>query len=148
VVDLSATPPLQPLYGKLSQLRYTPEYLFYKTNLYSTEISYEQPYGTFLSASSFNAIHPTPAFDGTEFFPGLPNGSTVIGPANPLGGNYHHDDQQETEELRFTSNRFGNFEFLAGGFYQHESLNDGLAFVEYQEGGRVPDTSERCSRSH
>jgi iron complex outermembrane recepter protein len=141
VVDLNATPGYQPLYGELSQLRYTPESLVYKTNLYSAEITFEQPYGTFLSASSFNAVHPTPVFDGTEFFPGLPNGSTVIGPSNPLGGNYHHDEQQETEELRFTSNRLGNFDFLAGGFYQHESLNDGLAFVEYQAGGRVPDTT-------
>jgi iron complex outermembrane recepter protein len=141
VVDLNAVPGYQPLYGELSQLRYTPESLVYKTNLYSAEITYEQPYGTFLSASSFNAIHPAPVFDGTEFFPGLPNGSTVIGPDNPVGGNYHHDDQQETEELRFTSNRLGNFEFLAGGFYQHESLNDGLQFVEYKAGGRVPDTT-------
>ena len=138
-VDLNATT-FQPLYGGLSQLRYSPEFLYYRTDLYSMEINYEQPYGTFLSASSFSSIHPTQAEDATAYFVGFPNGSSTIGPDNPLGYNAHHDDQQETEELRFTSSRLGNFEFLAGGFYQHESLNDGATFVEYQEGGRVPDT--------
>jgi outer membrane receptor protein involved in Fe transport len=138
-VDLNATT-LQPLYGQLSQLRYTPEFLYYRTNLYSMEINYEQPYGTFLSASSFNSIHPTQGEDATSSFVGFPNGSSTIGPDNPLGYNAHHDDQQESEELRFTSNRLGNFEFLAGGFFQHESLTDGAAFTEYQQGGHVPDT--------
>jgi iron complex outermembrane recepter protein len=140
-VDLNATT-LQPLYGALSQLRYSPEFFAYRTNLYSAEINYEQPYGTFLSASSFNSIHPTLGEDATAYFIGFPNGASTIGPDNPLGANGHHDDQQETEELRFTSNRLGNFEFLAGGFYQHESLTDGLNFVEYQQGGRVPDTTD------
>jgi iron complex outermembrane recepter protein len=139
-VDLSAAT-LQPLYGPLSQLRYTPELFEYRTELYSVEINYAQPYGNFLSASSFNSIQPTLAQDDTPYLLGFPNGSTTIGPDNPLGGDGHHDDRQETEELRFTSNRLGNFEFLAGGFYQHESLNDGVAFVEYEPGGRVPDTS-------
>ena len=138
-VDLNATT-FQSLYGGLSQLRYSREFLYYRTDLYSMEVNYEQPYGTFLSASSFSSIHPTQAEDATAYFVGFPNGSSTIGPDNPLGYNAHHDDQQETEELRFTSSRLGNFEFLAGGFYQHESLNDGATFVEYQEGGRVPDT--------
>ncbi len=85
---------------------------------------------------------PDPDGGRDRLFRRFPNGSTSIGPDNPLGYTGHHDDQQETEELRFTSNRIGNFEFLAGGFYQHESLNDGAAFTEYQQGGRVPDTSD------
>ena len=138
-VDLDATT-FRPLYGALSQLRYSPEIFAYRTNLLSAEVNYQQPYGTFLSATSFSSIRPTQTEDATAYFVGFPNGSSTIAPDNPLGYTGHHDDQQETEELRFTSNRIGNFEFLAGGFYQHESLNDGAEFTEYLEGGRVPDT--------
>jgi iron complex outermembrane recepter protein len=139
-VDLNSAT-LQPLYGQLSQLRYTPESLSYRTNLYSAEVNYTQPYGNFLSASSFNSIQPTQIADETPYLLGFPNGSTTIGPDNPLGAAGHHDDRQETEELRFTSNRLDNVEFLVGGFYQHESLTDGFSFYQYQAGGRVPDTT-------
>jgi iron complex outermembrane recepter protein len=135
-VDLSVTT-LRPLYGDLTQLRYTPEFFAYKTTLYSAEINYEQPYGSFLSASSFNAIHPTLATDLTPYYTGLYG----IGPDAPASGVGHHDDQQETEELRFTSNRLGKFEFLTGLFFQHESLTDGTNYVSFEPGGLVPNPS-------
>jgi iron complex outermembrane receptor protein len=128
---------LRPLYGDLTQLRYTPEFFAYKTTLYSAEVNYEQPYGSFLSASSFNAIHPTLATDLTPYYTGLDG----IGPSAPASGVGHHDDQQETEELRFTSNRLGNFEFLTGLFFQHESLTDGTNYVSFEPGGLVPNSS-------
>jgi iron complex outermembrane recepter protein len=135
-VDLSAAT-LRPLYGDLTQLRYTQEFLSYKTNLYSAEINFEQPYGSFLSASSYNAIHPTVATDLTPYYTGL----LGIGPDSPASGIGHHDDTQETEELRFTSNRFGNFEFLSGLFFQHETLTDGTNYLSFEPGGRVPNLS-------
>jgi iron complex outermembrane receptor protein len=135
-VDLSVTS-LRPLYGDLTQLRYTPEFFAYKTSLFSAEINYEQPYGSFLSASSFNAIHPTLATDLTPYYTGLYG----IGPNAPASGVGHHDDQQETEELRFTSNRLGNFEFLTGLFFQHESLTDGTNYVSFEPGGLTPNPS-------
>jgi iron complex outermembrane recepter protein len=135
-VDLNVTT-LRPLYGDLTQLRYTPEFFAYKTSLYSAEINYEQPYGSFLSASSFNAIHPTLATDLTPYYIGLDG----IGPSAPASGVGHHDDQQETEELRFTSNRLGKFEFLTGLFFQHESLTDGTNYVSFEPGGLTPNPS-------
>lgn len=135
-VDLSVTT-LRPLYGDLTQLRYTPEFFAYKTSLFSAEINYEQPYGSFLSASSFNAIHPTLATDLTPYYTGLYG----IGPNAPASGVGHHDDQQETEELRFTSNRLGKFEFLTGLFFQHESLTDGTNYVSFEPGGLTPNPS-------
>jgi iron complex outermembrane recepter protein len=133
-VDLNVNT-LRPLYGDLTQLRYTPEFFAYKTSLYSAEINYEQPYGSFLSASSFNAIHPTLATDLTPYYIGLDG----IGPSAPASAVGHHDDQQETEELRFTSNRLGNFEFLTGLFFQHESLTDGTNYVSFEPGGLTPN---------
>src|ERR1700722_11748627 len=135
-VDLTVAT-LRPLYGDLSQLRYTPEFMAYKTSLYSAEINFEQPYGSFLSASSFNAIHPTLATDLTPYYTGLDG----IGPSAPASGIGHHDDQQETEELRFTSNRLGKFEFLTGLFFQHESLTDGTNYVSFEPGGLTPNPS-------
>ncbi len=38
-VDLNVST-LQPLYGALSQLRYSPEFLYFRTNLYSMEVNY------------------------------------------------------------------------------------------------------------
>jgi len=133
-VDLNPVT-LRPLYGDLTQLRYTQEFFAYKTNLYSAEINYDQPYGSFLSASSFNAIHPTLATDLTPYYAGL----LGIGPDSPASGIGHHDDAQETEELRFTSKRLGNVEFLTGLFFQHETLSDGTNYVSFEPGGRVPN---------
>jgi iron complex outermembrane recepter protein len=133
-VDYSATT-LQPVYGNLSQLRYTPESFAFKTNLYSAEIKFDQPYGSFLSASSFNAVHPTPVEDITAF----DNGVLGISPDSPGGFIGHHDDSQETEELRFTSNRLGNVEFLSGMFFQHESINDDQLYLLYEKGGLIPN---------
>jgi iron complex outermembrane recepter protein len=135
-VDLSTTT-LQPLYGDLGQLRYTPEFLIYKTNLYSLEIKYEQPYGSFLSASSYNAVHPTSVYDET----GFESGAFGISPDSPAASIGISNSQQETEELRFTSNRLGNVEFLTGLFFQHESLNDKNVIPLFEKGGLVPNES-------
>jgi iron complex outermembrane recepter protein len=135
-VDLSAAT-LRPLYGDLSQLRYTPEAYFYRTSLYSAEVTYEQPYGTFLSASSFNAIRPTLVTDLTPYYLGF----LGIGPDAPAETSGHHNDAQETEELRFTSNRLGNVEFISGLFFQHESITDGTNYISFLPGGLTPNTS-------
>jgi iron complex outermembrane recepter protein len=139
-VDLSSTT-FQPLYGDLSQLRYTPERFIYQTRLYSAEIKYDQPYGSFLSASSFNSIRPIETGDDTLFFPPIPGISPTPGPDAPVGFVGHHEDAQETEELRFTSNRLGNVEFLTGLFFQHEHISDGTNYLLYEQGGLVPNPS-------
>jgi iron complex outermembrane recepter protein len=128
-VDLNNS--FQPLYCSLCQLRYTPERFVYRTDLYSAEIKYDQPYGSFLSATSFNSIRPYDIGDDTLYFPGAT-------PAAPVGYVGHHADDQETEELRFTSNRLWNIEFLTGLFFQHEHIGDGTNYIQYQPGGLVP----------
>jgi iron complex outermembrane recepter protein len=127
----------RPIYGSLDEFRYTQEYFEYKTDLFSVEVNYETPYGSFLSATSYSDVKPVDAGDATYDLEGLAN----IGPNNPAQYVSHHYDNQETEELRFTSKRLGNFEFLAGAFFQHESLSDGDEFLTYEAGGRTIDTT-------
>jgi iron complex outermembrane receptor protein len=139
-VDMQAgatAPIFKPLYGDLQELRYVQEYFQYRTDLVSAEINYQTPYGTLLSATSYSKIKPIAQLDSTLDFAAF--GLTTT--SNPIASLSHHIDEQETEELRFTSNRLGNLEFIAGLFYQHEDLNDGANFPTFNAGGHTVDTT-------
>ncbi|MGA9367447.1 MAG: TonB-dependent receptor [Steroidobacteraceae bacterium] len=126
-VDLDPST-LRPLYGGLSELRYTPEEFVYRTSLGSAEINWNTLYGTLLSATSISEIKPENYQDVTVDFEPFGLG---VSPSNPAGAIGHHSDQQETQELRFTSSRLGNLEFIAGTFLQHEYLTDGNLYPFY-----------------
>jgi iron complex outermembrane recepter protein len=134
---------LQPVHGDLTQFRYLPELFVYKTNLYSAEIKFDQPYGSFLSASSYNSVRPTFVGDSTAFYVDvLPPGAFFgVGPTAPYGSVESPADHQLTEELRFTSNRLANVEFLTGLFFQHESLDETVVSQVYEDGGVMPNPS-------
>jgi outer membrane receptor protein involved in Fe transport len=127
----------QPLYGDLKHLRYTPEGITDRTNLISSAITWETTYGSLLSATSYSEIKPADTTDETLNFAPFPFGVTPAAPAARIG---HHSDQQETEELRFTSKRLGSFEFLGGGFFQHELLRDGSSYQSFDTNGQANPT--------
>jgi outer membrane receptor protein involved in Fe transport len=122
----------RPLYGSLAELRYTPEKFNYKTSLASAEVNWNTLYGTLLSATSVSEIKPQNDQDETLALEPFGLG---VSPANPGGGIGHHSEQQETEEVRFTSNRIGAFDFIAGTFLQHEYLTDGNTYPFYDTSG-------------
>jgi len=124
---------LQPLYGSLAELRYTPEEFAYKTSLASAEINWNTLYGTLLSATSISEIKPENFQDVTLDLESL---GVHISPADPVGGEGHHSDLQDTQEIRFTSNRIGDFEFIAGTFLQYERLADGNIYPFYSTAGQ------------
>ena len=109
-VDLDPST-LRPLYGSLAELRHTPEEFVYRTSLGSAEVSWNTLYGTLLSATSISEIRPENYQDVTVDFEPFGLG---VSPSNPAGAIGHHSDQQETQEVRFTSNRIGALEFIAG----------------------------------
>ncbi len=124
---------LRPLYGSLSEERYIPEEFAYKTSLGSAEINWNTLYGTLLSATSISQIKPENYQDVTVDFEPFGLG---VSPSDPAGAIGHHSDQQETQELRFTSNRLGDVEFIAGTFLQHEALGDGNIYPYYTTAGQ------------
>ncbi|MGB6487631.1 MAG: TonB-dependent receptor [Steroidobacteraceae bacterium] len=130
-VDLDPST-LRPLYGSLAELRYTPEEFVYRTSLGSAEVSWNARYGTLLSATSISEIRPENYQDVTVDFEPFGLG---VSPSNPAGAIGHHSDQQETQEVRFTSNRIGALEFIAGTFLQHEYLTDGNLYPFYSATG-------------
>ncbi len=131
-VDLDPST-LRPLYGSLAELRHTPEEFVYRTSLGSAEINWNTLYGTLLSATSISAIRPENYQDVTLDFEPFGLG---VSPSNPVGAIGHHSDQQETQEVRFTSNRMGGLEFIAGTFLQHEYLPDGNLYPFYTTTGQ------------
>jgi len=124
---------LQPLDGSLAELRYTPEEFAYKTSLASAEIYWNTRYGTLLSATSISEIEPENHQDVTLDLESL---GVNVSPSNPVGGTGHHSDRQDTQEVRFTSNRIGDLEFIAGTFLQYERLADGNIYPFYTAAGQ------------
>ncbi len=131
-VDLDPST-LRPLYGSLAELRHTPEEFVYRTSLGSAEINWNTLYGTLLSATSISEIRPENYQDVTVDFEPFGLG---VSPSNPVGAIGHHSDQQETQEVRFTSNRIGGLEFIVGTFLQHEYLTDGNLYPFYTTTGQ------------
>jgi iron complex outermembrane recepter protein len=122
-------PSLQPLYGYFEQKRYTPESFKVLAQMYSAEAQWDIRLGRLISASSYSAFDSRQTLDLTPdaaFFP--PGLVTATNPAGEIGGYY---EDQKTQEIRFTSNRLGTFEFLAGTFYQHEGPEQTTAAYSY-----------------
>jgi outer membrane receptor protein involved in Fe transport len=122
----------RPLYGSLAEVRYTPERFVYKTSLGSAEVNWNTHYGTLLSATSISDIEPQNYQDETVALEPFGLG---VSPSSPGGGIGHHSDQQETEEVRFTSNRIGASDLIVGAFLQHEYLTDGNLYPFYDTSG-------------
>jgi len=135
---------LRPLYGSFAELRYTPEEFVYKTSLASAEVNWNTLYGTLLSATSISEIKPQNYQDVTLDVEPFGFGAS---PSNPVGAIGHHSDQQETEEVRFTSNRIGDVEFIAGTFLQYERLADGNIYSFYTTAGQ-PELNDLVGVDH
>jgi iron complex outermembrane receptor protein len=128
-------PTFQPLYGTFEQKRYTPESFKVLAQMYSSEAQWDTRLGSLISATSYSAFDSRQTLDLTPdaaFFP--PGVVTTTNPAGEIGGYYN---EQKTQEIRFTSNRLGIFEFVAGTFYQHEGLEQTTDAYSYDTMGQV-----------
>jgi iron complex outermembrane receptor protein len=124
----------KPLFGKYKIERYTPEGFKVKTDLYSAEVKWDTNLGSLISASSYSYLKPQEVTDITSYYSSY---YSFISPQAPAAAVGTHSDKQETEELRFTSKRFGPLEFIAGGFYQHEKLFDNENYTSFTPGGQI-----------
>jgi iron complex outermembrane recepter protein len=127
-------PTFQPLYGYFEQKRYTPESFKIQTQIYSSDVQWDTDLGSLISVSSYSDFKPRQTEDLTSyavFYPGI---ISTANPAGFTGGSY---DEQRTQEIRFTSKRLSNFEFVAGTFYQHEGLELTTADYSYDTTGQL-----------
>jgi outer membrane receptor protein involved in Fe transport len=125
----------KPLYGWDKVDRSTPEGFRVRSSIYAATIKWDTALGSLQSASGYTRIVPRETTDITYDYaaPG-----TAISFTNPAASVGRHANDQFTEELRFTSKRFGPLDFIAGGFYQHSRLEDSEEFTTFSTNG-FPD---------
>jgi outer membrane receptor protein involved in Fe transport len=128
---------LDPTYGNLKEKRYIGEPFTVKTQLYDANVNWNLGFGTLLSATGYSKFDTAVLYDGTGLFGPAYGSFLPIGPSSPIGRFYDGRVKKTTEELRFTSKRLGAFEFIAGGFYQHENLFESAGYQGYTSAGNV-----------
>lgn len=133
----------RPAYGNLTQLRYAPEPFSNQVRLYSAEINYRMGKINLLSASSYSSLNPYSGGDVTAVYQAI--GLPLASPQTPISGDATFPSQKVTEELRLTSDRMGIVEWMAGGFFQHESVVDGVQTTQYLMPGFVPNANVQSS---
>ena len=126
----------KPLYGRDTQLRATPETFHVRSEIFAATLAWDTGLGTLLSSSGYSYTAPRDTGDITYNFAG----GGVIEYATPAAAVGRHINKQFSQEVRFTSKRFGPLEFTLGGFYQHSNLDDAEDFTPYKTTG-VPDPS-------
>jgi outer membrane receptor protein involved in Fe transport len=126
---------LKPLYGWNKESRSTPEGLRTRSEIYAATFKWDTAIGSLLSSSGYTHIAPRETTDLTYNYaaPGTPIDFSTPGAA--LGS---HVNNQFTQEVRYTSARFGPLDFIAGGFYQHAHLNDQENYTTFTTAG-VPN---------
>ena len=143
VIDLDPDT-LQSLYGpKDSAYRTLNEGFSVRTDLIAATAKWQTGLGALTSVTSYSVQKPHNVNDITAFYSAPANQpqdpAALISYLHPAGSIGTHEDDQTTEELRFNSKRLGPFEFIAGGFYQHEKLRDDNDYLTYLPGGGVVD---------
>jgi outer membrane receptor protein involved in Fe transport len=129
----------RPVYGDLTQLRYTSEPFEERIRLYSAEAHYHFGRLDLVSATSYSTLDPATSSDLTTLFAAL--GRTYASPQAPLSDYSVFPTSKVTQELRLVSARMGLVEWMLGGFYQRESLHSSLALTSYFGPGGLPDTA-------
>ncbi len=83
--------------------------------LSTLSVKYQQPYGEFVSATSFFKQHVHDTEDGSEIL------NLILGQSPPVPGvlSAYDDNKVFSQEFRFTSNLAGPVAFTAGVFYQN-----------------------------
>ncbi|WP_411339397.1 TonB-dependent receptor [Sphingopyxis sp. J-6] len=124
----------EPLYGKDTQLRAVPEYLKVRTEFYSATLKWDTGAGTLLSSTGYAYVAPRDQGDMTYNYTGT-GGPIEYGTPGAARGS--HINKQFSQEIRFSSNRFGPVEFTVGGFFQRAKTDDRYDYLTFTEGGVV-----------
>lgn len=106
----------------------------------SWALNYKLPWGTLTNALGYSHISDQEAgFDGTNAQGVLnkPLFGITSPPFDHLTSTFQRGLEKTTEELRFTSDRIGSWEFQLGGFYNHEKYNINLLFRNFDAAGNL-----------
>ena len=129
-VDVSRTT-LQPLYGDLTQRRKIGESDAVKNRLYSASLDYDLGGVTLTSATGYAQVRSNPHTDYSDYLRSSV-GASATQTVQALAG---MRTNKFTQELRLASAASGNFEWIIGGFYQHESSNTDQNYKVYNADG-------------
>jgi iron complex outermembrane receptor protein len=112
---------LRTLYGGLTQSQYVPEYTNIAYRLYNGAADLDLGFATLTSSTSYSTSKESLRDDLTVQYGallGLYDDAT--GPAADLGLVQHTDVERFTQEVRLASPASDTFEWLLGGYYNHE----------------------------
>jgi outer membrane receptor protein involved in Fe transport len=123
----------RPTIGPSSQFRYVPEPSSGELQLYSTELNYHLEWLDVVAASGYSRFHPVTIGDATQTL--IDQGNTLSNPVTPVISSSDEPVSKLTQEIRMVAKRRGRFEWMLGGFFQHESLNSSRLQLPYLANG-------------
>ena len=112
---------LKTLYGGLTQSQYVPEYTNIAYRLYNAAVDLDLGFASLTSSTSYSTLKQSLRDDLTVAYGsqlGLYDDAT--GPIADVGLVQHTDVERFTQELRLASPASDTFEWLVGGYYNHE----------------------------
>jgi iron complex outermembrane recepter protein len=118
----------RPVGGAYSQFRYVREPATTELELYSSELHYRFGSLELIAATGYSELRPEDTQDITI---GLAEaGFNSVRPPSPIA--FFRDDPASkiTQEVRLASQPLGRFEWMLGGFFQHEALHFENDFVD------------------
>ncbi|MGN6269174.1 MAG: TonB-dependent receptor [Sphingomonas sp.] len=112
---------LKPLYGGNVQSQYVPEYTDIAYRLYNGTADIDLGFASLTSSTSYSSLKESLRDDETVLY-GSQLGlySDATGPAADIGLVQHTDVDRFTQEVRLASPSSDTFEWLVGGYYDHE----------------------------
>ncbi len=112
---------LSTRYGRLTQSQYVPQFTNIAYRLYNGTVDLDLGFATLTSSSSYSTLKESLRDDLTVLYGGLLGTySDATGPAVDIGLIQHTDVERFTQEVRLASPASDTFEWLVGGYYNHE----------------------------
>ncbi|QXQ08048.1 TonB-dependent receptor [Sphingosinicellaceae bacterium] len=103
------------------QSQFVPEYTNIAYRLYNGTLDVDLGFGTLTSSTSYSTLKESLRDDLTVYFGSLLGlYSDATGPAADLAEPQHTNNTRFTQELRLASPQSDTFEWLIGGYYDHE----------------------------
>jgi iron complex outermembrane recepter protein len=128
-----------PTDDELEQRRRFEEIFDQRFRLGSATINYDFDQGSLVSISSYQTARMDQLYDVSPTSVAL---CPFVGlTCSAVGFPFHYSTDKYTQELRFAANRHGSVEWLAGGFYTHETSENEQAFAPRGPAGEpLPNT--------
>ena len=130
---------LRPLYGRLTQSQFVPQFANIDYRLFNATANGDLGFGMLTSATSYSTQNQTQRQDATTNLSGLIG--SIFGVPNWLYLAQKTDSKKFTQELRLASETHGLFDWIVGGYYTNE---DGVilqAFVPVVPHSLTPITT-------